>query len=64
MDHGVSLGGLGEVEAFRVWACSAARWRKLLEIWTVARELFWRGRLNDIDIEVLIGGGWTPPRWA
>ena len=34
------------------------------EIRTVARELFWRGRLSGIDIEVLIGGGWTPPRWA
>jgi len=34
------------------------------EIQTVARELFWRGRLSGIDIEVLISGGWTPPRWA
>src|SRR6516225_2285824 len=34
------------------------------EIQTVARKLFWRGRFSGIDIEVLIGGGWTPPRWA
>ena len=34
------------------------------EIQAVARELFWRGRLSGIEIEVLIGGGWTPPRWA
>jgi hypothetical protein len=34
------------------------------EIQTVARELFWRGRLSGIDIGVLIGGGWTPPRSA
>ena len=27
------------------------------EIQTVARELFWRGRLSGIDIEGLIGGG-------
>jgi hypothetical protein len=34
------------------------------EIQIVARELFWRGRLSSIDIEMLIGGGWTPPCWA
>jgi len=34
------------------------------ELQTVARKLFWRGRFSGIDIEVLIGGGWTPPRWA
>ena len=34
------------------------------EIQAVARELFWRGRLSGIEIDVLIGGGWTPPCWA
>ena len=34
------------------------------EIQAVARELLWRGRLSGIEIEVLIGGGWTAPGWA
>jgi hypothetical protein len=34
------------------------------EIRTVAQELFWRGRLNGVDIECLIGGGFEPASFA